>query len=396
MAHRAHVANQRLFHHQECMREKDNPNVMLCVQDGYDTFKATAPLYGLARPDLRSVEGVKTKISATILFGRQCVFLATPPWVRTGGNLAVTSFMSSLSVRINALPAGAELPQVCKLLFDGGPENWCETFFCFGAYLVATKRFSDVYIQRLPAHHAYNGMDAKFAPASTYFYGTRDNRSTGKNAHTIDDFFAGLRKAYEGHGNRSFLGGVPVLLPVHCTFDFNKFIAPFMDEEFGGWGHSIMNWQDENGHLVKGKRGSSIHYLHFFLDTEGTVRMRYKTAATYPPESWLPQGASGELPDGKKPIGATPFKVPAADIPAGAPPTFADFKLWDEDGEIRKSTLTLRARAGDEFMPLQAHQWWENWWANVPESPAQVHAAHKPVWPSVNRAHAAAQQVRTC
>ena len=184
MAHREYVANQRLWHQTELVQDLTNPIVESMVQDGFDTFKAKAPLYGLAKPDGHGVESVHIKISASINFGKQCVFFMTPPWVETGGNLCVSSFMANMAVRLEKLPPGTELPKLLKLLFDGGPENWCSTFFLFVAWMVGTGMFEEAYLQRLPAHHAYNGLDAKFQPASTCFNGFANGKA-GKNIHTL-------------------------------------------------------------------------------------------------------------------------------------------------------------------------------------------------------------------
>jgi hypothetical protein len=35
------------------------------------------------------------------------------------------------------------------------------TFFLFAGMLVGTNMFEEIYLQRLPAHHAYNGLDAE-------------------------------------------------------------------------------------------------------------------------------------------------------------------------------------------------------------------------------------------
>lgn len=106
MAHREYVGNQRLWHQTELIRDLDNPNVESVVQDGFDTFKAKAPLLGLAKPDGHGGETVNIKISASINFGKQCVFFMTPPWVMTGGNLCVTSFMANMAFRMADLPPG--------------------------------------------------------------------------------------------------------------------------------------------------------------------------------------------------------------------------------------------------------------------------------------------------
>jgi hypothetical protein len=39
--------------------------------------------------------------------------------------------MANMAIRMTNLPLGIELPKLLKLLFYGGPENWCETLFLF-------------------------------------------------------------------------------------------------------------------------------------------------------------------------------------------------------------------------------------------------------------------------
>lgn len=380
MAHRTYVANQRAFQQSTMLADLDNPNVESMVQDGYDTWKAGVPLYGLSSPGAGAVFAVKTKVSGTINFGQLCTLSLTPPWVATGGNLSVTSFMANLAVRTRRLQPGTEMPKTLKLAVDGGPENWCGTWYSFGAWLVGVGMFSEVYIQRFPAHHGYNGMDATFAPLSTYFYGCKRNRLKGRNVETLEEFVTGMRKAYEARGPGSgILGGKPVVSEIGCTYDFASFIKPYVDPEFHGWGHSTMEWLDDEGARVTGKRGSAIHYLHFFLDTDGVVRLRYKNAPTYPESAWQPLGANGELPDGKKPIGVTPFKCSTSELPVTNPP-FSEFKAWDDDGEVQKSILTACRRVGAEFLSEAGTEWWRDFFERIPASPKDVPTAQQPVW----------------
>jgi len=80
--------------------------------------------------------------------------------------------------------------------------------------------FEETYLQRLPAHHAYNGMDAKFQPASTYFWGTA-NGGGGKNIHTLEEYYKGLQKAYKKSAGREargeILDGEPYFNYVECA-----------------------------------------------------------------------------------------------------------------------------------------------------------------------------------
>jgi len=77
--------------------------------------------------------------------------------------LCVSSFMANMAVRLEKLPPGTELPKLLKLLFDGGPENWCSTFFLFVAWMVGTGMFEEAYLQRLPAHHARRTAGSQWA-----------------------------------------------------------------------------------------------------------------------------------------------------------------------------------------------------------------------------------------
>jgi hypothetical protein len=114
------------------------------------------------------------------------------------------------------------------------------------------------------------------------------------------------------------------------------------------------------------------------------MRMLYKTAATYPEDSWMPKGPNGELPDGKLSIGCTPFKVPAASLPTGTPP-WADFKEdWDE-ANIKKGILNMNRKLGKEFISAVSHTWWEDWFRNIPSSPEEVSPQKQPAWYSFQR-----------
>eukprot|EP00976_Prorocentrum_cordatum_P078080 1182954-Prorocentrum_minimum.AAC.2 len=142
-----------------------------------------------------------------------------------------------------------------------------------------------------------------------------------------------MKEAYTNRRDGGVLGGKPKISQLGFAYDFTQFIEPYyMDEEFGGWGHNTMEWLDTDGARVSGKRGSAIHFLHFFLDERGIVRLRYKNAPTYPDDAWEPRGPNGEKPDGRRPIGVTPFSVPTGQLPRGVPPR-APFKSWDDDDE---------------------------------------------------------------
>ena len=183
------------------------------------------------------------------------------------------------------------------------------------------------------------------------------------------------------------LGGVPTVLLVECAYDFLTFIKPYADEEFSGWGHSTQSWFDKDGSYVEGRRGSMVHYLHFFKDPNGYVRLRYKTAAT---DSWLPKGPHGELPDGKSALGVTPFKIPASELPIGTPP-FAQFNDFDENGEIRRGLLSIKDKAGVEFMPPEQHLIWQEFFDNIPPNPSAVSTDKRPAWGYFSRQPVTAQ-----
>lgn len=379
MAHRTYVANQRAFHQTRVCADLDNANVEDVVQDGFDTWKAGVPLYGKSSPGHGEVLPLTTKVSGVISFGKLCCLFLTPPWVATGGNLSVTCFMAAMAARRQSLPAGVDMPLTLKVAMDGGPENWCGTWYAFGAWLVGVSMFKEVYIQRFPAHHGYNGMDATFAPMSTYFFGNKKNKISGKNIETVDQYVQGMRAAYTNRKEGGVLGGKPKISQLGFTYDFAAFIEPFMDKEFGGWGHSVMEWLDTDGARISGKRGSAIHFLHFFLDEEGTVRLRYKNAPTYPDDAWEPRGPNGETPDGRRPIGVTPFSVPTAQLPRDIPPR-APFKSWDDDDEVKTSILGTRRKHGAEFMSEASHEWWIRYFDAIPRVPGAVPAEQHPVW----------------
>ena len=107
-------------------------------------------------------------------------------------------------------------------------------------------------------------MDATFAPLSTYFFGNKRNKINGKNIETLDQSVMGMKEAYTNRRDGGVLGGKPKISQLGFAYDFTQFIEPFMDENFGGWGHSTMEWLDTDGARVSGKRGSAIHFLHFF------------------------------------------------------------------------------------------------------------------------------------
>ena len=380
MQHRKHVANQRVYHSDRMLQNLNNPNIEEMVQDGFDTWKCGVPLYGLAPPDHINFKPYASKISGVINFGKQCTFVLTPPWVLAGGNLSVTSFMANMAVRVQSCArSGTEMPEVLRLLIDGGSENWSYGWFTFGGWLVGSGMFKEVIIQRLPAHHGYNGMDAKFAPASTFFYGTKNNRVAGKNIHSMSEYLIGLNKAYEKHVKGTVLGGPPVVLQTGCAYDWTSFIAPYVDSNYHGWGHSEQEWFDEFGARVTGKRGSTIHYLHFFEDTLGDVRLRYKNAATYPDSTWMPvHRTTQQLPDGKAPIGIKPFNCKAAALPRHKP-GWDEFKEWDTDGKIKNSILRIHGKDA-AFMPAAAHTEWETTFDSLPQTPQDVPAEQQPVW----------------
>jgi hypothetical protein len=142
-------------------------------------------------------------------------------------------------------------------------------------------------------------MDAKFQPASVHFHGRRGG-DVGKNTHTPGQFIEGLRLAY-AKDKGTFLGGPPVQRQLDCTFDVVGYLKDFKEPEFHGWGHAVREFYGPQGEFKRGPEKSPIHYMHLYVAPDGIVRMRYKHAATFPDEYFMPAGSSMDLTKGASP-----------------------------------------------------------------------------------------------
>jgi hypothetical protein len=160
-----------------------------------------------------------------------------------------------------------------RLLTDGGAENWSEGFILYLGYLVGVGIFDEIEWTRFPPKHSYNGVDAKFQPASVHFYGRRGGEK-GLNTVTPDDFIEGLRQAY-AKDKGTFLGGPPVQRQLDCTFDVVSYLKDYKEPEFHGWGHAVREFHGPQGEFRTGPKKSPIHFMHFYLAADGMVRMPY-------------------------------------------------------------------------------------------------------------------------
>lgn len=346
--------------------------------DGYDVRKATVPITaGAPCGHFAHIEKkygfYKIKVSGAILFGHNFIMLETPPWVGTGMNLAVTNMHLAWQKR-----AESPIPIGHKFLgnIDGGSENWARTTFLYFGWSV--KLFpKGVYIQRLPVKHTYNDLDRGFQPGACFFWG-RAGGGSGEVCMTLREWDEGMTKAYAGLRGSKF-GGDLTRYSVDASWDWTAFFAPYACKKFEGWGHKVRYRQDpDTGLFYKGERGSLVHYLHFFCDTEGFVRLRYKFGASYPEDQWLPAGA-----DGIRPIGLLPFTVPMSELPSGEdpPPLAAFHKDWTPKArdDLREAMVQCELQV-PAMMTQSKLKEWTDYVDSCPLELAEVKEARKPVW----------------
>jgi hypothetical protein len=88
----------------------------------------------------------------------------------------------------------------------------------------------------------------------------------GANFETPDQFFKAAEAAYKKkQASARFGQGSPHWIGVDCSFDFEKYIRPFQNPNFGGVGHSTQLQVDEvTGEVFMGRKGSEVHFLHFY------------------------------------------------------------------------------------------------------------------------------------
>jgi hypothetical protein len=88
----------------------------------------------------------------------------------------------------------------------------------------------------------------------------------GANFETPDQFFQAAEAAYKKkQASARFGQGSPHWIGVDCSFDFEQYIRPFQNPNFGGVGHSTQLQVDEvTGEVFMGRKGSEVHFLHFY------------------------------------------------------------------------------------------------------------------------------------
>ena len=135
---------------------------------------------------------------------------------------------------------------------------------------------------------------------------------------------------------------------LYCLWNFVKFFSDVRDERFKGYGHTFKYFKDPlTGLVFKGKKGSTIHFIHWFLATDGTIRMRWKTSATL--GEWLPKGA-----DGVRAIGYQVFKVMPHQLPRlNCAPEFEEFNEEWKDLQQKDTYLKTMKRVRSLLKPIQ-------------------------------------------
>jgi hypothetical protein len=348
--------------------------------DGYDVRKATLPITTgfnnkvFSRIESKQGPFYKQKISGSIVYDYVFQMVETPPWVASGMNLACTAMQLCWQERARSTtPLGHQL----WLNVDGGSENWGRTTFYYYAWL--TKLFpKGVHVLRLPVKHTYNDLDRGFQPGACYFHG-RAGGSNGRLCMTPSDWDEGMNAAYPPGRRGSKFGGDLHRPQVHAVYDYTEWFLKYGNKAFSGWGHARQYRRDpDTGLFFRGARGSLVHFLHFFVDTAGWVRLRYKFGGSYPESAWLPEGA-----DGVKPVGLLPFTVPLVGLPSGeTPPPLAAFDVtWTE--AARTKLLGCMEAMHDnavEHMPLAAIEEWRTVLDAAPLVPGDVRPEMLPVW----------------
>ena len=107
LAHRQYFQNQRALAETNVQTALRDPlRVMSSSHDGYDKNKTGLPMYPCNRPSTLEgyIEYFKLKFSVVIFHGRKTRYIVSTPWVRTGGNLAVTCWMHAFG----NLPSGTK------------------------------------------------------------------------------------------------------------------------------------------------------------------------------------------------------------------------------------------------------------------------------------------------
>ena len=73
----------------------------------------------------------------------------------------------------------------------------------------------------------------------------------------------------------------PQWLSVECAYDFKEFIEDFRNPDFGGHGHSTQLQVDTvTGEVLMGRRGSEVHFMHFYNFEGGCNRTHSVTQYT--------------------------------------------------------------------------------------------------------------------
>ena len=87
----------------------------------------------------------------------------------------------------------------------------------------------------------------------------------GRNFGTPEQYINAVRQAYAGQAGARFGTRAPHILEVECAYDFRAFIEDYRNEDFGGFGHTTQMQVDKiTGEIVWGRKGSEVHFLHFY------------------------------------------------------------------------------------------------------------------------------------
>jgi hypothetical protein len=200
-----------------------------------------------------------------------------------------------------------------------------------------------------------------------YFKGIKgDISSEWHNAITIDEYKDGLAQAYR-NDTKTFLGGIPDVVDVHCAYDWDAFLRPLVSPHFGGLGHCQQESFDVNQAYTAGSQSCNIHWMRIFNGEDGRVRMQYKISPVY--ETVLPENHPG----------VALFK-PGVVFPQGPPPwaKFKDDKKWRKKHVFR--TMKHLHDYDPRVVSVEQQHNWDTVIENVPKDVSCVKTEYKPVF----------------
>jgi hypothetical protein len=162
--------------------------------------------------------------------------------------------------------------------------------------------FAGVYLHRLPVKHTDASIDQRFQALASWFYG-RVGGNLGNLCCTWEEFREGMVEACRksAHAASMTYGGPMQLMELDAVWNWKAALEPHFTGGFGGWGHQKKMFTDpKTGLHWEGRKGSHVHFVHFFL-VDGVAYLRYMTAACS--GVWHPDGADGVSAVGIKPFG---------------------------------------------------------------------------------------------